>query len=89
MYRKGIIICIIPFFMLVYTLDRGINMGTENNRQYISDIGKKELLWDTPMGNKIYMLNKGKIVDSGTHKELLENNKEYQKLYNLEMKQNN
>ena len=39
--------------------------------------------------NKIYMLNKGKIIDSGTHKELLENNKEYQKLYNLEMKQNN
>ena len=34
-------------------------MGTENNRQYISDIGKKELLWDTPMGNKIYMLNNG------------------------------
>lgn len=34
--------------------------------------------------NKIYMLNKGKIVDSGTHKELLKNNKEYQKLYNSE-----
>lgn len=36
--------------------------------------------------NKIYMLDKGKIVDSGTHKELLKNNKEYQKLYNLESK---
>jgi len=34
--------------------------------------------------NKIYMLDKGKIVDSGTHKELLKNNKEYQKLYNSE-----
>ena len=36
--------------------------------------------------NKIYMLDKGKIVDSGTHKELLKNNKEYQKLYNSESK---
>lgn len=37
--------------------------------------------------NKIYILNKGKIVDSGTHKKLLKSNKEYQKLYNLESKQ--
>ena len=36
--------------------------------------------------NKIYMLDKGKIVDSGTHEELLKNNKEYQKLYNSESK---
>lgn len=36
--------------------------------------------------NKIYMLNKGKIVASGTHQELLKNNKEYQKLYNSESK---
>ena len=36
--------------------------------------------------NKIYMLDKGKIVDSGTHKELLKNNKNYQKMYNLEIK---
>ena len=35
--------------------------------------------------NRIYMLDKGKIVDSGTHEELLKNNKEYQKLYNLEL----
>lgn len=34
--------------------------------------------------NRIYMLENGKIVDSGTHKELLKNNKEYQKLYNSE-----
>ena len=32
------------------------------------------------------MLDKGKIVDSGTHKELLKNNKAYQKLYNSESK---
>ncbi len=32
--------------------------------------------------NKIYMLENGKIADSGTHKELLKSNKEYQKLYN-------
>ncbi len=38
--------------------------------------------------NKIYMLENGKIVDSGTHKELLKNNKEYQKLYNSEAKSN-
>lgn len=36
--------------------------------------------------NRIYMLDKGKIVDSGTHKELLKNNKAYQKLYNSESK---
>lgn len=35
--------------------------------------------------NKIYMLDKGKIVDSGTHKELLENNKIYRKLYMSEV----
>jgi len=36
--------------------------------------------------NKIYILDKGKIIDSGTHKELLKNNKSYQKLYNSESK---
>jgi len=36
--------------------------------------------------NKIYMLDNGKITDSGTHKELLKNNKQYQKLYNSEIK---
>ena len=36
--------------------------------------------------NKIYMLDKGQIVDSGTHKELLKYNKNYQKLYNSESK---
>ena len=36
--------------------------------------------------NKIFMLENGKIVDSRTHKELLKNNKEYQKLYNSEAK---
>ena len=35
---------------------------------------------------KIYMLDKGRIVDSGTHKELLKKNKNYQKMYNLEIK---
>ena len=60
MYTQGIIICIIPYFMLVYTLDRGIDMGTTNNREYISNMGPKKLLWDTPMGNKIYLLSNGK-----------------------------
>lgn len=36
--------------------------------------------------NKIYVLEKGHIVDSGTHKELFKNNKNYQKLYNSEVK---
>lgn len=36
--------------------------------------------------NRIYILDKGKIVDSGTHKDLLKNNKMYQKLYNSEAK---
>ena len=36
--------------------------------------------------NKIYILDKGQIVDSGTHKQLLKTNKNYQKLYNSEAK---
>lgn len=36
--------------------------------------------------NKIYLLKDGKIIDSGTHKQLLKNNKDYQKLYNSETK---
>ena len=35
--------------------------------------------------NKIYMLSDGKIVDSGTHNELMKNNKAYQKLYKSEI----
>lgn len=36
--------------------------------------------------NRIYMLEDGKISDSGTHGELLKKNKNYQKLYNTETK---
>ena len=36
--------------------------------------------------NRIYMLDKGQIIDSGTHKELLKSNKAYQRLYNSEAK---
>lgn len=36
--------------------------------------------------NTIYMLDNGKIVDSGTHTELLKKNKDYKKLYNSEIK---
>ena len=36
--------------------------------------------------NRIYMLEDGKIVDFGTHDELLESNKGYRKLYNSEIK---
>lgn len=39
--------------------------------------------------DRIFMLDKGMIVDSGTHAELLEHNKVYQKLYNSEAKLNN
>ena len=66
-------------------------MGTENNRQYINNIGKKELLWNTPMGNKIYLLKNGQkykkfCVDYGDlrqqvnyrfKKSLLEQTEEY------------
>ena len=37
--------------------------------------------------NRIYILDKGQITASGTHKELLKNNKEYKKLYNSEARQ--
>ncbi len=36
--------------------------------------------------DKIMMIDDGKIVATGTHEELLENNKEYKKLYNMELK---
>jgi len=35
----------------------------------------------------IYFIDKGKIVDFGTHKELLKNNKKYSALYNKQKKQ--
>ena len=36
--------------------------------------------------DKIYFLEEGKIVDSGTHKELLKKNKNYKILYEMENK---
>lgn len=36
--------------------------------------------------DRILFIEDGKVVDSGTHKELLKKNKEYEKLYNLELK---
>ncbi len=38
--------------------------------------------------DKIMMVDKGKIVATGTHEELLKNNKEYKKLYDMELKKN-
>lgn len=38
--------------------------------------------------DKIYFIDKGKIIDSGTHKELLQNNKKYSALYNKQKKEN-
>lgn len=35
--------------------------------------------------NKIYVMEKGEIVGTGTHEELLKNNKQYKKLYNEEI----
>ena len=37
--------------------------------------------------DKIYVLIDGKIVDSGTHKELVKRNKFYQEVYLLEEKE--
>lgn len=38
--------------------------------------------------DKIYFIDKGKIIDSGTHKQLLKNNKKYNTLYNKQKKEN-
>ena len=38
--------------------------------------------------DKIFFIDKGKVVDSGTHEELLKKCKEYKKLYESEIKQN-
>lgn len=39
--------------------------------------------------DKIFLIDDGKIIDSGRHENLLKNNKEYKELYNLELKKNN
>lgn len=36
--------------------------------------------------DKIFLIDEGKVIDEGTHEYLLKNNKEYKKLYNLELK---
>ena len=59
MSTKEIIICIISFFMLVYTLDRGITMGTILSKESIIEIGIDNLFCHTDMGNKIYLLKNG------------------------------
>ena len=38
--------------------------------------------------DRIIVLEDGEIKGAGTHKELLQKNKNYQKLYQLELKQN-
>ena len=38
--------------------------------------------------DNIFVINDGKVEDSGTHEELLEKNKYYSKLYNLELSKN-
>jgi len=38
--------------------------------------------------DKIMLVDDGKIVATGTHEELLKNNKEYKKLYDMELKKN-
>lgn len=37
--------------------------------------------------NRLIFIEDGKVVDTGTHKELLKKNKSYQKLYELELKE--
>lgn len=39
--------------------------------------------------DRIILIDNGKIVDEGTHQELLKNNKMYQNLYELELKEKN
>ena len=36
--------------------------------------------------DKIMMIDDGQVVATGTHEELLQNNKDYKKLYNMELK---
>ena len=38
--------------------------------------------------DNIFVINNGNVEDSGTHEELLEKNKYYKKLYNLELSKN-
>ena len=38
--------------------------------------------------NKIFVLDKGKVIDSGEHKELLQNSKVYKNFYDRQIKQN-
>ena len=39
--------------------------------------------------NKIIVIEQGKIIEEGTHKELLESNKKYKKLYELQFNEDN
>ena len=39
--------------------------------------------------DKIIVLNNGKIIETGSHTELIKNNLEYKKLYDLQMKTSN
>lgn len=36
--------------------------------------------------DKIYFIDNGKVIDEGTHEELLQKNKEYKNLYEMEIK---
>lgn len=38
--------------------------------------------------DKIMIIDDGQVVDTGTHEELLKNNKDYKKLYEMELKEN-
>lgn len=38
--------------------------------------------------DKIMIIDDGKVIDTGTHEELLKTNKEYKKLYEMELKKN-
>ena len=38
--------------------------------------------------NKIFVLDKGKVIDSGEHKELLQNSEVYKNFYDRQIKQN-
>ena len=38
--------------------------------------------------NKIFVLDKGNVIDVGEHKELLQNSKVYKNFYNRQIKQN-
>ena len=60
------------------------NILTKNDKTIIIIANK---VTDVEKLDKIYLMVDGKILSSGTHKELLENNELYREIYNYEMEE--